>query len=282
MAPNTSLTELYSLLQQHFGILYGAASPTPWWPIFGNHDEAPFEMLLASLLVQQTRWEAVETAILHLRDAELLAPDTLAQQQPEDLISLIRPVAFYNQKARGIVAISNYLCNHYQCSTASMLNQPLAPLRQELLALPRIGPETADVILLYAGKHPVFVIDDYTRRLLARVQPALTTEEHDTIDWARERYLHVQQRITRELTFQFHLGTTENQVYTTQHLYANYHALINEQCVRYCQARKPRCDGPPARRIYSRQRARESYLHRHDGCPLRDICSSYHSSSNGA
>jgi endonuclease-3 related protein len=62
---------------------------------------------------------------------------------------------------------------------------------------------------------------------------------------------------------------------TTSQLYANYHALINEQCVRYCVARRPRCDGPPARRVYSVQQGRNSYLDRLEGCPLRAVCAYY-------
>jgi endonuclease-3 related protein len=42
-------------------------------------------------------------------------------------------------------------------------------LRQQLLVIHGIGPETADSILLYAGNKPVFVIDAYTRRIISRI-----------------------------------------------------------------------------------------------------------------
>jgi endonuclease-3 related protein len=259
-----TLASIYRILQRHFG------SNPAWWPIFG--DDAPFEMLLGAVLVQQTRWEAVEQVILRLRAAGLLSVHALAQADAGELAPLLRPAAFHTQKAPGLIAISGHIRTHYAGSTAAMLNRPTAPLRQELLGLPRIGPETADVVLLYAGKHPVFVVDDYTRRLLGRVHPTMHTPLPARFTWERARYAIVQQQIEQDLTTATR-PDTETQDQTA--LYADYHALINEACVRYCLARNPRCDGPPARRVYSIQEGRESYLDRDDGCPLRDICAFY-------
>jgi endonuclease-3 related protein len=260
--PDT-LYAIYERLRQHFGHL------PDWWPIFG--DDAPFEMLLGAVLVQQTRWEAVEGAVLRLRDAGLLSPPALARTDAETLAPLLRPVAFYRQKASGLRALSAYLCEHYAAHTTRLLAQPTEPLRRELLALPRIGPETADVILLYIGRHPVFVIDDYTRRLFGRVAPQAMAPEAAPPVWERARYAALQAHIEHDIAAAVPAASAEER----QRLYATYHALINEQCVRYCVARRPRCDGPPARRVYSRQEGRDSYLHRHDGCPLRPVCAFY-------
>jgi endonuclease-3 related protein len=49
-----------------------------------------------------------------------------------------------------------------------LFSVPTDKLREELLSLNGVGPETADSILLYAGNHPVFVVDAYTRRILDR------------------------------------------------------------------------------------------------------------------
>lgn len=258
----TTLHTIYTTLHAHFG------SMPEWWPIFG--DDAPFEMLLGAVLVQQTRWEAVELAILRLRDAQLLTPVALAAAQADDLALLLRPVAFYRQKADGIIAISAYIATHYAGNTATLLAQPTAALRAELLALPRIGPETADVILLYAGQHNVFVVDEYTRRLFERVAPQTNGTSVEGFDWRRASYALVQSQIEQELA-----AATTAAPDALHQLYATYHALINEECVRYCLARRPRCDGPPARRVYSLQAGRDSYLHRHDGCPLREVCAFY-------
>lgn len=246
------ISEIYERLLAHFG------APTNWWPIFG--DDAPFEVLLGAVLVQQTRWETVEAALGRLRDAALLGAAPLAAADPAALAGLLRPVAFHAQKARGLVAICHYLCERYGGSVARMLDQPAGPLRRELLALPRIGPETADVIMLYAGGHASFVVDDYTRRLFARVDPA------PAFPWRKARYDAVKQQIE---------GALAPHVPHPAPFYADYHALINEECVRYCLEPRPRCDGPPARRIYSVQADRESYLGRTDGCPLRAVCAFY-------
>lgn len=258
-----TLNIIYQALDGHFQGLLGN-----WWPLFGK-DDPQFEILVGAVLVQQTRWEAVEAAVLRLVDANLLAPTALAEAVADDVAPLLKPVAFYRQKATGLSAISRYVCDHYDGNVTALLQQPAASLRPELLSLPRIGPETADVIMLYAGNHPVFVIDEYTRRLLERVAPQTHTPADRLaapVNW-RAAYTQVQTAIEEELDPPSPAVLAD--------YYANYHALINEQCVRYCTARRPRCDGPPARRIYSRQAGRVAFLEREDGCPLRTICAYY-------
>ena len=255
--------QIYERLLAHFG------EPRNWWPIFG--DDPPFEMLLGAVLVQQTRWETVEAAILRLRDAGLLGVAPLAEADAGALAALLRPVAFHTQKAPGLIAICQHVRERHGGSVARMLAQPTAELRRELLALPRIGPETADVILLYAGGHASFVVDDYTRRLFERVGPA------PAFPWRKARYDAVKQRIEEAVAAE----AIQNRKSEIVNLYADYHALINEECVRYCLEPRPRCDGPPSRRVYSVQADRESYLGRDDGCPLRDVCAFYQAGSRG-
>lgn len=269
-----SLDTIYQALRQHFG------SFPDWWPIVGA--DPPFEMLLGAVLVQQTRWETVEGAIGRLQAAGLLTPTALAQATSADLAHLIKPTAFYRQKAAGLIGLSRYICTHYAGSTATLLRQPTDPLRRELLELPRIGPETADVFLLYAGAHPVFVVDGYLRRLLGRVGVLPAGAEAGSFDWARARYEQVRALVEQELTQAVRQspqstpdGVPPRDQAECVALYADYHALVNEACVRYCLARRPRCDGPPARRVYSQQVGRESYLQRQDGCPLRAVCAFY-------
>ena len=161
------LSTIYTLLRKHFGALHGPDATRPWWPIFSA--DPPFEILVGAVLVQQTRWETVEAALLRLLDAGLLEPPALAASDPAILAALIRPAAFHTQKAPGLIAIARRIYERYAGSTALMLAQPTPALRAELLALPRIGPESCDVIMLYGGGHAVFVVDEYTRRLFERV-----------------------------------------------------------------------------------------------------------------
>jgi endonuclease-3 related protein len=251
----TSLIDLYTTLRNYFGPLHGADARTPWWPLFG--EDAAFEIVLGAVLVQQTRWETVEGAIERLFAHGYCAPADVAVAQIEDLIALLRPVAFPTQKAAGLVAIASHLVAYYNGDVRTMLARQPAELRSELLALPRIGRETADVIMLYAGSHAIFVVDEYTRRLGERVAPAAHP-------W-RAAYDVLRSSIEGELA-----TSQGNQVA----LYADFHAQINEVCVRFCLSR-PRCDGPPARRVYSRQPGRNAYLDRHEGCPLREMCGFY-------
>jgi endonuclease-3 related protein len=248
------LHEMYGRLLGHFGRLTGPDAIRPWWPLYG--DDPPFEMLVGAVLVQQTRWETVEAAVLRLLGAGLLGPPALAAADAGAVAALIRPAAFHTQKAPGLVAIARHIAERHGASTAAMLARPAPEVRAELLALPRIGRETCDVTMLYGGGHAVFVVDEYTRRLFERVDPGV----HRAGLWRRP-YEEVRAAIEAELP-------------VDGELYAEYHAQINEVCVRYCLAR-PRCDGPPARRVYSRQEGRESYLDVEAGCPLRPVCRYY-------
>ena len=294
MAP---LSTIYTMLRQHFGALHGPGATRPWWPIFSA--DPPFEILVGAVLVQQTRWETVEAALLRLLDAGLLAPPALAACDPAILAALIRPAAFHTQKAPGLISIARRICERYAGSTALMLAQPTPALRAELLALPRIGPESCDVIMLYGGGHAVFVVDEYTRRLFERVgaegratngettngaKAAKATNakarrrEEELSFWRRGSYEQLRLAIDAELSQHSALSTQHSALREAHSalapLYADFHAQINEVCVRYCLAR-PRCDGPPARRVYSLQEGRESYLGSEAGCPLRSVCAYY-------
>jgi endonuclease-3 related protein len=276
------LTTIYAHLRAHFGPLHGPEAVRPWWPIISG--DPPFEMLVGAVLVQQTRWETVEAAVARLHRAGLLSPAPLAACDPAELAQLIRPAAFHTQKAPGLIAIAGHIHATYGGSTVVLLQRPTAELRAELLGLPRIGRETCDVIMLYGGAHPLFVIDEYTRRLFERVQPRLATPPPVAAPW-RQPYDTL--RILVETELRHPVAVSRDQalhpssfILHPSALYADYHAQINEACVRYCLAR-PRCDGPPARRIYSSQAGRPNYHERDDGCPLRPVCAFYKRQATG-
>jgi endonuclease-3 related protein len=230
-------------------------------------DDPAFEIILGAVLVQQTRWETVEAAVVRLLAADLLSPPALAAADPEALAAIIRPAAFHMQKAPGLITIARHICQHYAGSAAAMLARPTSELRPELLGLPRIGPETCDVIMLYAGGHPVFVVDEYTRRLFERVEVGIQKAEGKRQSSSPWRLPYEAMRLA-----------IEAELCGPASLYADFHAQINEACVRYCLSR-PRCDGPPARRVYSAQEGRESYLDSHVGGPLRGECAWYQAHS---
>ncbi|MCI9887451.1 hypothetical protein JT358_03095 [Micrococcales bacterium 31B] len=145
--------QLFDALSQH-------VAPTRWWPA-----DDPFEMMVGAVLVQNTAWRNVEVALDQVRDAGLLSPAALVAAPPDRVRDAIRPSGFMTAKARTLAGLARWTLDR-EARLGSDLAGPDPGLRAELLALPGIGPETADVIRLYAYDQPCFVYDTYARRLL--------------------------------------------------------------------------------------------------------------------
>ena len=150
-------------LLQIYHALYAAFGPQHWWPA-----DTPEEVMLGAILTQNTAWKNVEQAIAALKEAGMLSFQHIAALDTGELARLIRPARFMNLKARALQRYAEYFGDRYGYSIRRMQRQPAERLREELLAVYRIGPETADSILLYALAKPVFVIDVYTRRIMSR------------------------------------------------------------------------------------------------------------------
>lgn len=134
-----------------------------WWPA-----RSRFEVIVGAYLTQNTAWTNVERALRCLRTSGLLSLDGIRRVPLPQLEALIRSAGYFRQKARRLKTFVAYLDEYYGGSLNGMFAQSTEKLREELLSLNGIGPETADSILLYAGNHPVFVVDAYTRRILDR------------------------------------------------------------------------------------------------------------------
>jgi endonuclease-3 related protein len=135
-----------------------------WWPA-----ESPWEVMVGALLTQQTTWESVEKVLNELRGRGLLSVPALAHLPIEELEVIVRPAGFYRQKARNIHALARYLEERYGSDPTGILAKELPDARKELLSLPGIGNETADVILLFAGSRPKFIAAVYVSRILKRM-----------------------------------------------------------------------------------------------------------------
>ncbi len=151
-----NLIWIYNQLYQFFG-------PQHWWPA-----RTPFEVMIGAILTQNTSWLNVEKAINNLKRDNLLEIEKIKHLNTDKLASIIKPAGYYNIKARRIKNLVKLLCSIYSSDFDKMSDLDLSKLRTELLSINGIGPETADSILLYALNKPVFVIDAYTRRVLAR------------------------------------------------------------------------------------------------------------------
>jgi len=142
--------------------LYRAYGPQQWWPA-----ETRFEVMVGAVLTQNTAWTNVEKAIENLRRADALEAERLLALRSGRLARLIRPAGYFNVKAGRLLNLCRWF--HDGGGFPSLDTLPTAGLRESLLGVKGVGPETADDILLYAFQRPVFVIDAYTRRLLRAV-----------------------------------------------------------------------------------------------------------------
>jgi endonuclease III related protein len=143
--------------------LLRAYGPQAWWPA-----KSRFEVILGAYLTQNTSWKAVEVSLENLRDAGALTIDGLRSLPVAKLTELIRPSGFYTRKAPALKAFVAMLDADFGGSLERLAAAPADTVRTRLLALPGVGPETADAILLYALAHPVPVADEYLRRIALR------------------------------------------------------------------------------------------------------------------
>lgn len=197
-------------LKQVYKKLLTCYGPQHWWP-----GDTPFEIMVGAILTQNTAWTNVEQAIHNLKSHACLNPQRILEAPLGDLASWLQPSGYFNVKAQRL---RNYCQWYVDAGGLDVLSSCATPhLRQQLLTINGVGPETADDILLYAFERPVFVIDAYTRRLFYR----LRLLEHDA---PYEKLRH-----------QFETGLK-----TDAPLFNEYHALIVHHVKHVCK-KKPVC-----------------------------------------
>jgi endonuclease-3 related protein len=156
--PNAAarLRRFYSQLVEVYG-------PQQWWPA-----KTPFEVVIGAYLTQNTAWTSVEKSIANLASRGLLRVEAIRALPEEQLRELIRPSGYMLRKAAAIKAFVGFLDREYGGSLEKLAEEAPAVARERLLALPGVGPETADAILLYALGHAAIVVDEYLRRVVTR------------------------------------------------------------------------------------------------------------------
>ena len=167
-------------LRRYFRALFRRWGPQHWWPA-----ETPFEVIVGAYLTQNTAWTNVELALAELRRAGILSLDGIRRTPLPELEKLVRSAGYFRQKAQRLKTFVEFVDKNYGGSLERMFAEPTETLRDRLLALNGVGPETADSILLYGGNHHSFVVDAYTRRILERhglISP------HATYDDIRELF----------------------------------------------------------------------------------------------
>jgi endonuclease-3 related protein len=205
------LLRLYSALHAR----YGAQG---WWPA-----RSAFEVAVGAVLTQHTAWAGAARAIANLHGARRLEARRLAELSAPALGRLIRPAGTWRLKAKSLLALTRFLLSRAGGRPERLRRAPLEALRHDLLAVPGIGPETADAILLYAAGRPVFVADAYARRVLSRHRIVPRRGNYETLRRFLEAHLPADPALFNEL-----------------------HALLVAVAKSHCRA-VPRCEGCPLR-----------------------------------
>lgn len=205
-----------------------------WWPIDKNYHEKHrtdprFEIIVGTILTQNTAWPNVEKALTNLKTKNMLDIKKISEIDRESLQNMIKPSGFFNQKAERLKNLATYLHNNHHDNLGYFFDKDINGIRKELLSLNGIGPETADSIILYAGNLPIFVVDSYTKRICKRL-PLNTHISYDEI----QHY------------FEEELSKKYSEKNLTQ-VYNELHALIVVLAKNYCK-KKPECSKCPLRR----------------------------------
>ncbi|MBF0425620.1 MAG: endonuclease [Magnetococcales bacterium] len=198
-----------------FRQLLAAYGPRHWWPAEGS-----FEMMVGAILVQNTAWTQAHKAVLALKGAGLLTPAALRAAPDATLWELVRPAGYFRIKTMRLRALVEFLAR-YDDDLASLFSLETSILREELLAVYGIGKETADSILCYEAKRPLFVVDAYTRRLFFRLGWSEVDASYDLL----QNLVHA--ALPRD-----------------PHTLGEFHALIVAHAKAHCRSR-PLCAGCP-------------------------------------
>ena len=221
LTPNS----LYEELSTYFG-------HQNWWPVDAeyhkDHGTDPrIEVIIGTILTQNTAWKNVEQVLTNLKKSHNLSIKNIIELPDLQLRELIKSSGYYNQKTVRLKNLMNYFDETYKTNLNTFFSRPLSHVREELLTINGIGPETADSILLYAGEYPVFVVDAYTKRISKRIPILTKSDSYEDTQQVFEKYLSKKYG-NEKLIF----------------VYQQLHALIVELAKNFCKT-KPVCVNCP-------------------------------------
>ena len=222
-----ALRRAYELMRAHFGHQH-------WWP-----GETPFEVCVGAILTQNTAWSNVERAIANLKAARVLSPERLSALREARLAEWIRPTGYFNVKARRLRSFLRVLLEAHGGDLDRLFAGETSTVRERLLAVDGIGPETADSMLLYAGGHHSFVIDAYTKRIFLRHKWCGPEADYDDLKGLCEASLNPAAYFAK---------------YAVQLDYwQDYHAQLVMVGKHFCRPGEPLCNGCPLQSLLPRQ-----------------------------
>ncbi len=231
------LRRAYDLMRARFGHQH-------WWP-----GETPFEVCVGAILTQNTAWTNVERAIANLKAARVLEPEKLFALPETKLAELIRPAGYFNVKARRLRSFLRVLVETFGGDLDRLFAGETSVVRERLLAIHGVGPETADSLLLYAGGHHSFVIDAYTKRIFQR---------HG---WSRKAESRKQKAENKnpkpgdydELKALCESALGQKRGAVRLDYWQDYHAQLVMVGKHFCRTRAPHCDECPLKPLLPRR-----------------------------
>ena len=223
------LRQAYKLMRARFGHQH-------WWP-----GETPFEVCVGAILTQNTAWTNVERAIANIKAARVLEPGKLFALPELKLAELIRPAGYFNVKARRLHSFLRVLVETFGSDLNRLFAGDTAVVRERLLAIHGIGPETADSLLLYAGGHHSFVIDAYTKRIFQRHDWSHSEGRRQKAEGRNPKSADSYDELKRLCE------SALNQKRGAQRLdyWRDYHAQLVMVGKHFCRTRAPRCGQCP-------------------------------------
>ncbi len=206
----TKIRKIYESLEGHFGDL-------GWWPA-----RSAFEVVVGAILTQNTAWSNVEKVMGRLRSGKLLGPAEIMKTRTARLARIIRPVGYYRIKARRLKEISRFVMSECNGKLRGLRRKDAGNIREKLLAVKGVGPETADSILVYALKKPVFVVDAYTKRIFSRHGLIRQDASYDEVQSLVHSCFPPDEKALNQ-----------------------FHALLVETAKRFCRKKEPLCGNCP-------------------------------------
>ena len=206
------MLEIYSSLLDYFG-------PQRWWPA-----ETPVEVIIGAILTQNTSWSNVSQAIKNLKESNLLSINGLRHSPNSEIEALIRPTGYFRQKTKKLKHFIDFLYDKHGGELQSLFDLNVAEMREQLLNITGIGPETADSIILYAAGKPSFVIDKYTTRIFSNLGLL-----HENVKY-HEAKLFFEENLPEDVR-----------------LYNEFHAMIVALGNQICKKKNPSCSKCPVR-----------------------------------
>jgi endonuclease-3 related protein len=245
-SPEQQVAVIYSSLARVWGRQH-------WWPA-----QSRFEVIVGAFLTQNTSWANVELAMRQLRSARVLNLSGVRNVPLPRLEQLIRSSGYFRQKASRLKRFISFLDKSYGGSLTKMFAQPTSRLREQLLSLNGVGPETADSILLYAGQHASFVVDAYTKRIAERhgILPAAARYEGVRALFQRGLAAVESQDL---ITAAEHPGAASHKPSRMSlasrsplaQVYNEMHGLLVGVGKKYCLKSAPKCEGCPLNHLLS-------------------------------